>query len=104
MASGAGEPSFRTAFEPHRRSITLHCYRMLGSLQDAEEIVQEALFRGWQRQDELRSDAATRAWLYKIATNACLDLMKTRRRRTLPHLAGSAPNAQPRLGSPGEEV
>jgi RNA polymerase sigma-70 factor (ECF subfamily) len=99
----AGEQSFRTAFEPHRRSITLHCYRMLGSLQDAEEIVQEALFRGWQRQGELRSAAATRAWLYKIATNACLDLLKTRRRRTLPHLAAPSLNTQPRLGSPAEE-
>ena len=104
MASGAGEQSFRTAFEPHRRSITLHCYRMLGSLQDAEEVVQEALFRGWQRQHELRSAAATRAWLYKIATNACLDLLKTRRRRTLPHLASPSLNTQPRLGSPAEEL
>jgi RNA polymerase sigma-70 factor (ECF subfamily) len=104
MAGGAGEQSFRTAFEPHRRSITLHCYRMLGSLQDAEEIVQEALFRGWQRQDELRSGAATRAWLYKIATNACIDLLKTRRRRTLPHLAAPSLNTQARLGSPAEEL
>jgi len=104
MAGGAGEQSFRTAFEPHRRSITLHCYRMLGSLQDAEEIAQEALFRGWQRQDELRSAGAARAWLYKIATNACLDLLKTRRRRTLPHLAGPAQNAETPLGGLADEV
>ncbi|MGA3123537.1 MAG: RNA polymerase subunit sigma-70 [Polyangiaceae bacterium] len=103
MAGSAGEESFRTVFEPHRRSITLHCYRMLGSLQDAEEIVQEALFRGWQRQDELRSPGATRAWLYRIATNACLDFLKTRRRRTLPHLVAPSPNTEPRLGSPAEE-
>jgi RNA polymerase sigma-70 factor (ECF subfamily) len=104
MASGAGEQSFRAAFEPHRRSITAHCYRMLGSLQDAEEVVQEALLRGWQRQAEIRSAAATRAWLYKIATNACLDLLKTRRRRTLPHLAAPSPSALPQLGSAAEEV
>ena len=86
MAGRASKESFRTLFEPHRRAITLHCYRMLGSLQDAEEVVQEALLRGWQRQDELRSPGASRAWLYKIATNASLDLLKTRRRRALPHL------------------
>jgi RNA polymerase sigma-70 factor, ECF subfamily len=103
MAGRPGEESFRTQFEPHRRPITLHCYRMLGSLQDAEEIVQEALFRGWERQDELRAPAATRAWLYKIATNACLDLLKTRRRRTLPHLAAPSPSIPRALGSPAEE-
>jgi RNA polymerase sigma-70 factor (ECF subfamily) len=60
---------------------------MLGSLQDAEEIVQDALFRAWQRQDEVREAGAVRSWLYKIATNACLDqLLKARRRRALPHL------------------
>jgi RNA polymerase sigma-70 factor (ECF subfamily) len=103
MAGRAGEESFRTLFEPHRRPITLHCYRMLGSLQDAEEIVQEALFRGWQRQDELRSPGATRAWLYRIATNACLDFLKTRRRRTLPHLVVPSPSTETRLGSPAED-
>jgi len=103
MAGRAGEEAFRTLFEPHRRPITLHCYRMLGSLQDAEEIVQEALFRGWQRQDEIRSPGATRAWLYKIATNACLDFLKTRRRRTLPHLVAPSPSTETRLGSPTEE-
>jgi RNA polymerase sigma-70 factor (ECF subfamily) len=103
MTGRAIEESFRTLFEPHRRSITLHCYRMLGSLQDAEEVVQEIMFRAWQRQDELRSSGATRAWLYKIATNGCLDLLKTRRRRALPHLVASSPNTETRLGPPAEE-
>src|SRR5712691_7576606 len=102
MAASASEESFRTVFEPHRRSITLHCYRMLGSLQDAEEIVQETLLRAWQRRDEMRSPSALRAWLYQIATNACLDhLLKVRRRRALPQLV-AAPSASTalRLGPP----
>jgi len=80
MTAGPSDDAFRANFEPHRRSITLHCYRMLGSLQDAEEIVQETFLRAWQRQAEAGS-SSMRAWLYKIATNACLDqLLKVRRR------------------------
>jgi RNA polymerase sigma-70 factor, ECF subfamily len=103
MTGPGSEESFRTSLEPHRRAITLHCYRMLGSLQDAEEIVQEALLRGWQRQAELRSPDATRAWLYKIATNACLDVLKTHRRhRALPHLVAPS-STEPGFGRPAEE-
>jgi RNA polymerase sigma-70 factor (ECF subfamily) len=88
------EEEFKSELEPHRRAITLHCYRMLGSLHDAEEVAQESLLRAWQRLEERLSSAATRAWLYKIATNACLDVLKTRRRRrALPHLL--APPATP---------
>jgi RNA polymerase sigma-70 factor (ECF subfamily) len=102
--TAVSDDSFRALFEPHRRSITLHCYRMLGSLHDAEEVVQETLLRGWQRQDEVKETAAMRAWLYKIATNACLDfLRKARRRRALPHLVGPASSVTLRLGSPSDE-
>ncbi|HWO13658.1 MAG TPA: RNA polymerase subunit sigma-70 [Polyangiaceae bacterium] len=103
MAVGPDE-SFRVLLEPHRREITLHCYRMLGSLQDAEEMVQESLLRAWQRRDELRSEGAVRAWLYKIATNACLDqLLKARRRRGLPHWGAVGPSHSTRLGPPADE-
>jgi RNA polymerase sigma-70 factor (ECF subfamily) len=103
MSARANDESFRTLFEPHRRQITLHCYRMLGSLQDAEEIVQESLLRAWQRRDEVRAAGALRAWLYRIATNACLDqLRKSRRRRSLPHLIAS-PATELRLGAPADE-
>ncbi len=88
MRGLSADEEFRIELEPHRRAITLHCYQMLGSLEEAEEIAQESLLRAWQRLDERRSTGATRAWLYKIATNACLDLLKTRRRRALPHLLG----------------
>ena len=105
MADAQSDEAFRTLFEPHRRSITLHCYRMLGSLQDAEELVQETLFRAWQRRDELRSSGALRAWLYQIATNACLDhLLKARRPRALPHLVAPASSSMRLpLGGPGHE-
>src|SRR3954468_10033721 len=85
------DASFRILFEPHRRSITRHCYQMLGSLQDAEELTQEILLRAWERQGEVRAASAARSWLYQIATNACLDhLLKVRRRRSLPHLLVAA--------------
>jgi len=103
MTAGASDESFRAIFEPHRRSITLHCYRMLGSLQDAEEIVQETLLRAWQRKEEAQS-ATLRPWLYKIATNACLDqLLKTRRRRALPQLVFPPSSPAVRLASPTDE-
>ena len=103
MTGAASDESFRAIFEPHRRPITAHCYRMLGSLQDAEEIVQETLLRAWQRQDEARPDT-TRPWLYKIATNACLDhLLKARRRRVLPQLVAPSSSASVKLAAATDE-
>ena len=103
MLSGSKDEPFRTQIEPHRRAITAHCYRMLGSLQDAEEVAQESLLRGWQRLDELRSSDASKAWLYRIATNACLDRLKQRRRRVQSHQV--APQADPErpMGPPVHE-
>ncbi len=94
MEARSTDEDYRTQLDPHRRAITVHCYRMLGSLHEAEELAQESLLRAWQRFEERRSSSSTRAWLYKIATNACLDVLKTRRRRrALPHLL--APPATP---------
>jgi RNA polymerase sigma-70 factor (ECF subfamily) len=104
MIDGASDEAFRALFEPHRRSITRHCYRMLGSLQDAEEVVQETLLRAWQRQDELRVPSALGSWLYKLATNTCLDhLLKARRRRALPHLVAPAQSGVVRFGARTDE-
>lgn len=104
MSAVASDQAFRTLFEPHRRPITLHCYRMLGSLQDAEELVQETLLRAWQRRDEVRESSALRAWLYQIATNACLDqLLKVRRRRSLPQLLAAGPSTDLRIGPATDE-
>ncbi len=103
MLSASKEEVFRTDLEPHRRAITLHCYRMLGSFQDAEEIAQESLLRGWQRLEELRSSGATKAWLYRIATNACLDRLKGRRRRALPDQVAPPADPERPLGLPAHQ-
>src|SRR4051794_11381576 len=65
----------------HRRELHVHCYRMLGSFEEAEDLVQETLLRAWRSRAELERDEWLRAWLYKIATNACLDTIKRTRRR-----------------------
>lgn len=97
--SNSSNEAFRTQLEPHRRSITAHCYRMLGSLQDAEEVAQDSLLRGWQRLGELRDSASAKAWLYRIATNACLDRLKHRRhRRAQPHLVTPAADPERPVG------
>jgi RNA polymerase sigma factor (sigma-70 family) len=75
------ERSFGARVEPHRRELHLHCYRMLGSFDDAEDLVQEAFLRAWRRRDTYAGRASVRAWLYRIATNACLDALDKRPRR-----------------------
>jgi RNA polymerase sigma-70 factor, ECF subfamily len=77
---------------------------MLGSLQDAEEIAQESLLRGWQRLEELRSSSATKPWLYRIATNACLDRLKQRRRRAQAHQIAPPADPDRPFGPPAQEV
>ena len=76
--------------EAHRRELRVHCYRMLGSVQEAEEMVQETLWRAWNRRDTFAGRAPFRAWLYKIATNACLDELRKKPRRGLPVSRGGA--------------
>ena len=73
--------------ERYRREIVLHCYRMLGAGPDAEDATQDALLKAWQARESLRGESALRAWLYRIATNVCLDLLERRGPRVLPHLA-----------------
>ena len=80
--------------EPYRRELLLHCYRLLGSLHDAEDLVQETMLRAWQHFDSFKGSSSLRTWLYTIATNACLDALKKRSPRTLPQ--ASFPAADPR--------
>lgn len=72
---------FGALAERHRRELHIHCYRMLGSFDEAEDLVQETLLRAWRRRDTLEREERLRAWLYKIATNACLDHIKAKGRR-----------------------
>jgi RNA polymerase sigma-70 factor, ECF subfamily len=67
------EAAFNALAERHRRELLIHCYRMLGSLQDAEDAVQETLLRAWKYRESLKEGAPVRPWLYRVATNACLD-------------------------------
>ena len=73
------EPEFSGLTEPHRRELHVHCYRMLGSFEDAEDTVQETFLRAWRRRETFGGRSTFRAWLYRIATNACLDLLAKRR-------------------------
>lgn len=75
------EPAFRAAAGRHRRELHVHCYRMLASFDEAEDAVQETLLRAWRARDRFGGDGQVRAWLYKIATNVCLDLIRARSRR-----------------------
>jgi RNA polymerase sigma-70 factor, ECF subfamily len=96
---------FSELTEPYRRELQVHCYRILGSLYDAEDMVQETLLRAWKRLETYEGRASFRAWLYKIATHACLDLLDHQRsRRLLPTQVGPASDPKDRIAAPSAEV
>jgi RNA polymerase sigma-70 factor (ECF subfamily) len=86
-ARAGDEEAFRELTEPHRRELQLHCYRILGSVQDAEDMLQETLLAAWRRLEGFEERSSVRAWLYRIATNRCLNALRDTGRR---------PQAQPR--------
>src|SRR3954470_12031956 len=90
------ETTFGELVEPHRRELQVHCYRMLGSLEDSEDLVQETFLRAWRGRARFGSDGrfSVRAWLFRIATNACLDVLRSRPRRVTP------PEVAPPAGDP----
>ena len=96
--------SFSELTEPFRRELQVHCYRILGSLHEAEDMVQETMLRAWKRLETYEGRASFRAWLYKIATHACLDLLDRRRsRRLLPSQTGPATNPENGIAPPSAE-
>ena len=78
------QQDFGELTESYRRELRAHCYRILGSVQEAEEMVQETFWRAWDRRATYAGRSSFRAWLYKIATNLCLDSLRQRPRRSLP--------------------
>ena len=84
------QTEFGARIEPYRQELGAHCYRMMGSIQDAEDMVQETFLRAWRRRETLEDASSLRAWLYAIATNTCLDTLKKRPRRLAPVMLGAA--------------
>lgn len=83
-ADTATDLDFAERAERYRHELQVHCYPMLGSFTDAEDLVQETLLQAWRRSADLSEGDNLRAWLYKIATNACLDHIKAKDRRMEP--------------------
>jgi RNA polymerase sigma-70 factor, ECF subfamily len=100
-AKDGNEDAYRRLVEPHRSELHAHCYRMLGSVQDAEDALQEALVRAWRGLPKFEGRSSLRSWLYRIATNTSLDAIERRPKRVLPMDYG--PPADPH-GGVGEPV
>jgi RNA polymerase sigma-70 factor (ECF subfamily) len=96
---------FAAAVEPHRRELLVHCYQMLGSVQEAQDLLQETMLRAWQAYERYDSALASmRTWLYRIATNACLNALESRARRPLPSGVGPPFDDPDGVFVPGFEV
>lgn len=100
-ASAGDEFAFRELTEPLRRELEFHCYRMLGSLQDAEDVLQETMLAAWRGLGSFERRSSLRTWLYQIATNRCLNVLRDARRRphSLPPLTFEIP-APTRMSDP----
>jgi RNA polymerase sigma factor (sigma-70 family) len=90
--AGDGD-AFRELTEPHRRELQVHCYRMLGSFQDAEDALQDTLLAAWQGLGGFEARASIRTWLYRIATNRCLNVLRSASRR--PAKEWNIPQVEP---------
>ncbi|HEY7069980.1 MAG TPA: sigma-70 family RNA polymerase sigma factor, partial [Acidimicrobiales bacterium] len=99
-ARGGDGEAFRELTEPHLRELRVHCYRMLGSFQDAEDALQATLLAAWRGLAGFEARASLRTWLYRIATNRCLNARRSTRRRQAKEwdVAGMQPPEPTRLG------
>jgi RNA polymerase sigma-70 factor, ECF subfamily len=97
------EQAFQRLTDRYRRELLVHCYRMLGSFHDAEDVLQETLLRAWRGLESFEGRSALRPWLYRIATNVCLDAIASRRRRALPNGTTPAADAGEPLPGPTNE-
>jgi RNA polymerase sigma factor (sigma-70 family) len=101
LARRGDERAYGELVEPHRSAMHAHCYRMLGSLEDADDALQEALLRAWRALGRFERRSSFRTWLYKISTNTCLQLVARRPKRRLP--SGHGPAVAPHT-PPGEPL
>jgi RNA polymerase sigma-70 factor, ECF subfamily len=99
-ARAGDEDAFRRLVEPHRPELHAHCYRMLGSVHDAEDALQDALLRAWRGLAKFEGRSSLRSWLYRIATNTCLDAIARRPKRMLPVDYGPAADPHDDLSEP----
>src|SRR5688500_17620195 len=91
------QAGFARLAESYRHELQVHCYRMLGSYTDAEDMVQEALLKAWRGRETFEGRSSFRAWLYRIATNVCLDALAGPRSREVVATVGAAPAEVPWL-------
>jgi RNA polymerase sigma-70 factor (ECF subfamily) len=90
------EAAFGAVVERHRGELRAHCYRMLGSFADAEDLVQDTLVKAWRARESFEGRSAVRSWLYRIATNACLDFLESRKQRVS---GGTVTSSEAELGT-----
>ena len=83
-ARAGDQEAFAQLIDPYRRQLLVHCYRILGSFEDAEDMLQETLVKAWKHLDSFEGRSSLRSWLYKVATNAALDALDSRHVRGLP--------------------
>jgi RNA polymerase sigma-70 factor, ECF subfamily len=98
------EAAFEEFVGPHRAQLHAHCYRMLGSVHDADDAMQEAMLRAWKAMDRFEGRSSAKSWLYRIATNACLDLIHRRPKRELAIDIGPASDPHEGPGAPLTET
>src|SRR3954464_721377 len=84
LARKGDESAYQGLIEAHRTELQAHCYRMLGSVHDAEDALQDAFLRAWRGLPRFEGRSSLRSWLYRIATNTCLDVIARRPKRVLP--------------------